>query len=346
MTTTLHRRLIITAGASFALASSLALTGCSVSLEGVSATSSANPGATDAAGGSSTPEPAPRNLEENEVQVLSNAVALDDSTTAPTTGSIILPGDITLSLDQVGTLEATPTGETAAEGQQLRAATFDVDGALDASTVIVLVDGRAFPVNTAVEAGVGTVIASVPEDADTVELGLKIDGVTQTVSLDSGERTSTGIAEAWYTGAGDATVANAIVSREVPGASATATYRYSVDGAQRAPWTTELGWAENGTKTWVVLELQPPEWTVSEGTALNKVEGQNTAWLTDQAGARSDSVQQGDTFWPTQVVFLADPASTDFTLSTESSAYFEVPGLPDQNASFGPVSASDVALRF
>lgn len=109
----------------------------------------------------------------------------------------------------------------------------------------------------------GTIVASVPEDAEEIELIVDFEGLTQTLDFRTGERTSTSAA-AYYDGGNDrldptsenrigATVTVPYTGRGDPG-ECVITATGSVATAYRAPWLDGQGWAPDGF-AWIAVEL-------------------------------------------------------------------------------------------
>lgn len=111
----------------------------------------------------------------------------------------------------------------------------------------------------------GALVISVPTSAEDIELAVDFAGLTQTLDLRTGERTSDA-AEAYYDGGAtriDPSVGNRLDSTVtvpfpevdfVDAGECVITATGSASTATRTPWLTDNGWAPEGS-SWVTVEL-------------------------------------------------------------------------------------------
>lgn len=207
-------------------------------------------------------------------------VDLDHQLTIPS-GTLTLRTAGTLAsvpADLLGPDRSSPSGSgpsdlRPADGHHFQAAAFLVENDPDAAApssepaVSVAVEGETVGDLTDVYVGgraEGIIIVSVADDAEEISLLVAFEGLTQSLDLRTGERTSTGAA-AYYDGAAnriDPVDGNRIeVSASVPytdynGAAeqCAITTTGSVVTAYRVPWLTGSSWAPDGS-SWVAVEL-------------------------------------------------------------------------------------------
>jgi uncharacterized lipoprotein YehR (DUF1307 family) len=188
----------------------------------------------------------------------------------------------------------------------------------------------------------GTLLVSAPENAE-IELSIQIDGVTQTIGFKDAKRKTKGVAETWYQSpVGKLTDAN--VSIPVNVAKYVATLNYTVKDATRTPYSASetLGWADNGKKTWVIIEIDTPEWTISKDS-ITKTKRENKISLKDAQG-NSYAPIVSNSGSKSQIAFAVDPKLTDFTLHTESSVSLDLFG--ESVGATGPVVSDQVKISF
>jgi hypothetical protein len=206
-------------------------------------------------------------LEGGSVVVLPEAPA-DVPLEAPDDGRLNIPSrSLTLTgLARVDQLGAGAEALVPAEGENLVVAVFETapveDGPSDTGTAQLVIDGQASPFDGWSGLGAtGAMVAAVPEDAQDVVLEVGFDGVTQQISLLTGERAE-GFPPVLYreqtvVDVGANLAANAAMPVGDP-ASATGV----VSEVRLVAWLDGKGWAAEGKAFLVVIisdwAAQPP----------------------------------------------------------------------------------------
>lgn len=111
--------------------------------------------------------------------------------------------------------------------------------------------GKSYPLGAPKS---GTVSMSLPGDAKDAELAVTTDGNTQTVSLTTGEITST--ASAYYDGLARTPEETVLIEQETDnGAGQTASFRMDDHNTFREAYEPKQGWAPEG-KAWLIVDAQ------------------------------------------------------------------------------------------
>lgn len=167
--------------------------------------------------------------------------------------------------------------------------------------------------------GEKTLLVSAPENAE-ILLKVQTDGVSQSINLSNAERTSVGIAEAWY-GPSKYSFDKGNVNQKVAVGKNSGTLKMTFKNAEKTPWNNELSWADGGKSSWLIIANTEPEWTftgdASSDDEINKV------WVTDSKGkkyeldeAASENYSEYDQSY---TVFNVPSDEKTFTLHTENS---------------------------
>jgi hypothetical protein len=249
------------------------------------------------------------------------------------------------TITETGTVEKDKLGMLPAEGEIFHAVnyTYNQPGATEKDPGIsVTIDGKTQPVVTPLNEK-GFLTISAPEKAE-VLLNLKVDGVTQSINLDTAERKSLGIADAWY-GPTEGKVENGKVSNVVNVNNIKPTLEYSVLSATRTPYVAieDLGWADEGKKTWVVIDITPATWKL---TGSDSLRGSSKASLIDADGNSYSAtvLTEGVSVDNNKLAFKVPVDKTSFKVLTENSSDFE--GWGNNTGNTGIVKIDQVKITF
>jgi hypothetical protein len=102
--------------------------------------------------------------------------------------------------------------------------------------------------------GNSTLVVAVPEDATDATLEIEVAGLIQTVSMTTGERTSTNASGYYAGGTSDISISEGLFSERYEKGDFQVTFTEQFDRALRTPFHPKLGWAPEGT-TWIILEV-------------------------------------------------------------------------------------------
>jgi hypothetical protein len=248
------------AGDSFALAdatppSSFTLSSTSPLAPGVEL---ARPDGREVADATGLQPPGAEPIDGSAIVVLAQVPA-DVGLAAPEDGRLNVPSRALklTGLARVDTIGAGAEAMVAAEGEDLVVAAFESalveDGPSDSGTAQLVIDGQKSPFDgwSRLEA-TGAMVASVPEGAEDVGLEVVFDGVTQQISLLTGERAegfpSVLYREQTVVDVGATLAANAAMP---VGDQASATG--VVSEVRLVAWLDGLGWAPEGKAFLVVI---------------------------------------------------------------------------------------------
>jgi hypothetical protein len=229
-----------------------------------------------------------------------------------------------------GFLETDQQQKSPADGEVFHAINYtykpvDVPYNQDPPKVTLTVNGETKALSTGLSKE-GTLLVSAPKD-DGIELNIQRDGVTQTIGFKDAERKTKDIAQAWYEPSeGKLTDANVKLDTAISGY--TATLKYTVKDAVRTAYdpADKLGWADNGKKAWVILNLDNPKWTVSKDS-VTKSYKESKITLKDAKGKEYTAVTSSASgSEETKAAFEVPVDMNDFTLHTENSVELDLFG--------------------
>lgn len=136
------------------------------------------------------------------------------------------------------------------------------DGAVPSTTVNAVVGSNSYPVGEDLAAITGGTFAlAVEGDLNEARLDLTTDGLTQNLSLTTGQRTSTN-ASAYYTGASttefDRPQPGYAPEFNYQGLGPAGTVQVNLHAVGRSAYLPGYGWAEDG-KAWIELNVEEPD---------------------------------------------------------------------------------------
>jgi hypothetical protein len=261
-----------------------------------------------------------------------------------TENNVIVTGEKTkFTVSAAGDL-ATYDNFAAAENEQFYG--FVYNSTLDNQTNVTytvngVTDKTIYPLS-----GNGTIVISAPKDA-TIIANIQNNSLTQTIDLVNGKRTSTDLAQAWYEKNTVAKVTDGLVSVPVSAGEFNFTFKSSVTSADKTAATDvdNLGWADGGKKTWIVVTGDSLEFAKTGGSASTSSQKQGIT-LTDSKGATYKPANKNvnpfsDTY--TVAFLVPDAAEKNYTIKLDASA-----DVSDFGESKGTVSATSnaIALKF
>jgi hypothetical protein len=279
------------------------------------------------------PDAAP--IEDGEVQIVEQ-LPDDVDLTEPADGRLATPAR-SLRFTGLGKAEQIGAGAdalVAAEGDILVVASFEATategGGFDQGTAVLSVDGDKSPFDrwSSVD-GSGALVAPVPDDAEDVTLEVLFDGVTQEISLVTGERTP-GFPAALYREKPSLGL-QAQISAQAPmpvGDPATATGVASE--VRLAAWIEGRGWAPDG-KAYLVLTVTgwsapPPCCEVTGAEVVGEFR------LTPTGGTPTDALASDTPASTPEPVFEVPADFTSGTLEIRLLVSFERDGRTDNTA--------------
>lgn len=188
----------------------------------------------------------------------------------------------------------------------------------------------------------GALLISAPDKAEII-IDIQSNGITQSIDMMTAERTTEGVADVWYAETAG-TVSEPSVNEPVVVGKNTVTLAYTVNDAFRTAYMDKagMGWADNGRKAWVVLDMTKAKWTVNGADPTNK---KDIAYLVDSKGNKYAPVSaMGSYDDEGQVVFLAPADETSFTLHTEN--YADITYFGDIVGNTGNIIKDQVKINF
>lgn len=270
---------------------------------------------------SSTPVP---RAAAGTAEFYDKQIALQDEKKFTDNNFLILGENSKFTLNAAGTVQEDKNKKQAAEGEKFHAFTFTSSlpqqGGSNTASIpepSVEVDGKTVEISGQMFSG-GTIMVSAPEDAKLI-LNMELDGVKQSLDLKSGERTSEGVGDAWYT-TGEGKISDGNISKPVQIGTNTITLKAAFSDPVMTAYSSDskLGWAENGKKAWVILSYEAPEWDVP-GNAIPKNQS-SILGLVDSKGESYKPINLEASTGDTKVAFLVPATEKTFTLHTENSA--------------------------
>lgn len=295
------------------------ITMLSLSITGCSPQESNNPSPAPAV--SATADPETPKEEKGFVASYQTKMSLQDEKKFTDNNYLKVGTDNKFSINASGFLEQDKENKAPADGEKFHAINYSydlLDLAYDEKPPVVTftIDGKTRDVNQNLFKE-GTLLVSAPENAS-IDINIQRDGVTQTIGFKDAERKSEGIADTWYQ-TSQGKITDASVSLPVTVKEYTATLKYTVKEAVRTPYDSHdsLGWADNGKKTWIILDIDSPEWTVNNST-ITKADQEGKISLKDSNGKTYTPVSAKDNT-SNKVAFEVDPDQTNFTVHTENS---------------------------
>lgn len=214
----------------------------------------------------------------------------------------------------------------AAEGEKFHAYTFtstlpQQGGMGNTATIPKMsldVDNKTVDISGQMFSG-GTIVVSAPENAKII-LNLEVAGVQQTMDLNNAKRTSTGIGDVWYETTEKGKITDGNISHPVQLGANTVTLKAAFMDPVITAYDprSELGWAENGKKAWVILSYTAPEWDVP-GNPIPKNQ-KATLGLVDSKGQSYKPITVKEMSGDSKVAFLVPADEHTFTIHTENSA--------------------------
>lgn len=303
-----------------------------------------NPQASSSASASSNP--AVQREDKGYTATYSDKLALKDKKEFSDENYLRVGDDNDFKITAYGFLDTDQQQKAPADGEVFHAINYtykpvDVGYNQDPLKVTLTVDGET----KALSAGLskeGTLLVSAPKDDD-IELNIQRDGVTQTIDFKNAERKTKDIAQAWYEPS-EGKIADANVTLNATVDQYTATLKYTVKDAIRTAYdpAKNLGWADNGKKAWVIINITTPEWTISKDSLL-KTNRESKILLKDSKGNSYPSVISNDGD-KARVAFEVPANMNDFILHTENSTDIESYGK--KLGSTGVLSADQVKISF
>lgn len=188
----------------------------------------------------------------------------------------------------------------------------------------------------------GAILVSAPDGAD-ITINIQSNNVTQSIDMLTAERKTEGIADVWYTET-IGTLTDPSVNETAIVGKNTVTLSYNVNSAFRTAYMDKegFGWADNGRKSWVVLDMTTAKWTVNGADPTNK---KDIARLVDSKGNQYDPVSAMKSFDAEgQVVFLVPADENSFTLHTEN--YADITYFGDIVGNTGNIVKDQVKITF
>ncbi|MGO1316757.1 MAG: hypothetical protein ACTMIR_06960 [Cellulomonadaceae bacterium] len=192
---------------------------------------------------------------------------------------------------------------------------FEFTGADGLSEDVVLRAGsQEWPVTTGVlERG----IALLAAPGETVSLDLVHFDVAQTLDLSTGERTSVGVGEDWYSGE-ELVAPERDLSTIVDSAFGTLDWTARIDSVERVPFDFEFGgWVDDGAGSWISVAIADVEWTKHDDAYWGNPRYDASATLTDADGVTyepTDTTRRGldgEYSW----VFAVPSGGTEYELT-------------------------------
>lgn len=249
---------------------------------------------------------------------------LQDEKTFSENNFLVLGQNSKFTVNAAGWVQEDKSKKQAASGERFHAFTFTSSlPQRSASNTAVIpkpsleVDGKTVDISGQMFSG-GTIVVSAPENAEII-LNMEMDGVKQSMNLKTAERTSKGVGDVWYT-AGAGQISDGNISKPVQIGGNTVTLKASFSDPVLTAYSADskLGWAENGTKAWLIVSYVKPEWDVP-GNAIPKNQS-STLGLIDSKGKSYAPINLEDSNGDTQVAFLVPETERSFTMHTENSA--------------------------
>lgn len=212
-------------------------------------------------------------------------------------------------------LDVKGTGAvSAAENEVFHAVNYTAEG-ISAAKVSYDVDGTTKTFDEPL-LPTGTIIISAPKEAELI-LNLQVNDLTQSIDLTTGERTTKGIADAWY-GNIAGKITDGIVSKDEPIKDKIVNLSYSVASAKKTAYTPLGKWADGGKSAWVVIDGTDAKWNIPE-SAYGKG-GTDKFTLTDENGKEYTPASADNNSYSEQLhLEFKVPADADsFTLNSEN----------------------------
>lgn len=295
---------------------------------------------------STSPSQAVQREDKGYTAVYSDKLALKDKKEFSDNNYLRVGDDNDFKITAYGFLDTDQQQKSPADGEVFHAINYTYKPVTagyneDPPKVTLTLDGETKTLSAGLSKE-GTLLVSAPKDDD-IELNIQRDGVTQTIDFKNAERKTKDIAQAWYEPSeGKLTDANVSLNANVD--QYTATLKYTVKDAVRTAYdpAENLGWADNGKKAWVILDITTPEWTVSKDSLL-KTNRESKISLKDAKGNSYPSVVSNDGD-KAKVAFEVPVDMNDFTLHTENSTDIESYGK--KLGSTGVLTADQVKISF
>lgn len=213
------------------------------------------------------------------------------------------------------------------------------DGTVTGDKISINVNGKKTELEEPLSVE-GALLVSAPDDAD-ITIDIQSNGITQSIDMMSAERQTEGIADVWYEGTiGTLTEPSANVPVTV--GKNTVTLTYNVNNVFRSAYTEDLGWADNGRSSWVVVDMTKAKWMVSGADPTNK---KDVISLVDSKGtAYKPASTMGSYNDEGLIAFMVPAEETSFTLHTEN--YADITYFGDIVGNTGNIVLDQVKINF
>lgn len=174
----------------------------------------------------------------------------------------------------------------------------------------------------------GIAVPAAPGEA--VSLDVVVDDVAQTIDLTTGERTSVGVAEDWYSGE-QVVAPEPEISTVVGSELGDLLWSATIDSVERTPYdSTYGGWVDAGAGSWLSVAITDVDWTAQDEGFTGTLRYDASATLTNADGETYEATStnhrglHGEYSW----VFAVPSGGTEYELTITDGARVQKRGDP------------------